>query len=116
MVVYDAPNTEAGFIDLFYKAASDNTVDTLSVSWGESELWYFEAIAGVDLTGNLQAFHQAFGVDIASEVYPAGGGGGVSVYWKVGSSRATAARASSHRSSMASPRCSARSPALASAS
>jgi subtilase family serine protease len=60
MVVYDAPNTEAGFIDLFYKAASDNVVDTLSVSWGSSEAYYFEAIAGVDRTGNLEAFHQAF--------------------------------------------------------
>lgn len=33
LIVYDAPNTDAGFVDLFYKAASDNLVDTMSVSW-----------------------------------------------------------------------------------
>jgi kumamolisin len=165
IVVYDAPNTDAGFIDMFYKAASDNLVDTLSVSWGEGEAWYFAALeGGVDYTGELRAFHQAFlesaaqgmslfasagddgaydinfeglspvltvdypasdpaitaaggttvpasmdfggptplvitteqvwgwdylanyfldvlGIDISSEVYPTGGGGGVSIYW-----------------------------------
>lgn len=62
IIVYDAPNnTDAGFIDLFYKAASDNLVDTLSVSWGGSEVIYFAALeGGVDYTGELQAFHQAF--------------------------------------------------------
>jgi subtilase family serine protease len=39
---YDAPNTEAGFIDVFYKAASENLVDTLSISWGGSEIFDFE--------------------------------------------------------------------------
>jgi kumamolisin len=60
IIVYDAPNTSPGFIDLFYKAASDNLVDSLSVSWGESEIYYFEALAGEDDTGQLLAFHQAF--------------------------------------------------------
>ena len=60
IVVYDAPNTDAGFLDLFYKAASDNIVDTLSVSWGESELYYYAAVSGVDGSGELKAFHQAF--------------------------------------------------------
>jgi subtilase family serine protease len=32
IIVYDAPNTNPGIIDLFYKAASDNLVDSLSVS------------------------------------------------------------------------------------
>ena len=166
MIVYDAPNTDAGFIDLFYRAASDNKVDTLSISWGGAEAIYFAALeGGVDYTGELQAFHQAFlesaaqgislfasagddgaydlngqgisnvltvdapasdpaitaaggttvpasldfggptplvikteqvwgwdylstyflnvlGVDITSEVFPTGGGGGVSVYWQ----------------------------------
>jgi kumamolisin len=61
IIVYDAPNTNAGFIDLFYKAASDNLVDSLSTSWGQPEEGYFAALNnGVDETGQLHAFHQAF--------------------------------------------------------
>jgi subtilase family serine protease len=60
MVVYDAPNTDVGFIDLFYKAASDNLVDSLSVSWGEAEPFYFESVTGEDRTALIVAFHQAF--------------------------------------------------------
>jgi kumamolisin len=60
IIVYDAPNTEAGFIDLFYRAASDNLVESLSVSWGSAEVLYAEAVVGVDRTGQLLAFHQAF--------------------------------------------------------
>lgn len=60
IIVYDAPNTDPGFIDLFYKAASDNLVDSLSVSWGQAEVLYFEAVIGADHTGQLLAFHQAF--------------------------------------------------------
>jgi len=59
IVVYDAPNTDEGFIDLFYKAASDNLVDSLSVSWGSAEELYFAAVNGVDATGELLALHQA---------------------------------------------------------
>ncbi|MCP6479195.1 hypothetical protein NL470_27855, partial [Klebsiella pneumoniae] len=61
MVVYDAPNTEAGFIDVFYKAVADNTVDTLSVSWGSPELLNYE-IPGVssESLGVLVAYHQVF--------------------------------------------------------
>ncbi|HWE28940.1 MAG TPA: protease pro-enzyme activation domain-containing protein, partial [Polyangia bacterium] len=60
IVVYDAPNTDAGFIDLFYRAASDNVVDTLSVSWGGSEIDYLPLVGSPDATGNMRAFHQAF--------------------------------------------------------
>lgn len=61
VVVYDAPNTEAGFIDVFYKAVSDNVVDTLSVSWGSPEIFNF-LIPGVstDTQAVLVAYHQAF--------------------------------------------------------
>jgi subtilase family serine protease len=61
IVVYDAPNTEAGFIDVFYKAVSDNLVDTLSVSWGSPEIYNF-LIPGVstDTRAVLVAYHQAF--------------------------------------------------------
>jgi kumamolisin len=60
VIVYDAPNTDPGFIDLFYKAASDNLVDSLSVSWGGPEIFDFPALAGEDDTGQLLALHQAF--------------------------------------------------------
>ncbi|MBV8101785.1 MAG: S8/S53 family peptidase [Verrucomicrobia bacterium] len=61
IIVYDAPNTTAAFIDLFYKAASDNLVDSLSASWGEAEIYFFAALnRGVDHTGQLRGFHQAF--------------------------------------------------------
>jgi subtilase family serine protease len=60
IIVYDAPNTDAGFIDLFYKAASDNLVDSLSVSWGTAEEYYSAGVSGTDQTLQLLAFHQAF--------------------------------------------------------
>ena len=38
--VYQAPNTDAGFIDVFAQAISENLVDVLSVSWGSPEIFY----------------------------------------------------------------------------
>lgn len=58
--VYDAPNTDAGFMDAFYRAISDNVADSLSCSWGSAEEFYSEAVTGVDGTGQLLAFHQVF--------------------------------------------------------
>lgn len=60
IVVYDAPNTDAGFMDMFYQAVSENVVDSLSVSWGSAEEFYFEDVTGEDRTGQLKAFHQVF--------------------------------------------------------
>ncbi len=61
IIVYDAPNTNKGFLDLFYKAASDNLVDSLSTSWGQAEEGYFaELNNGVSYTHVLRAFHQVF--------------------------------------------------------
>ncbi|MGP1667496.1 MAG: S53 family peptidase, partial [Rhodanobacter sp.] len=61
IVVYDAPNTDAGFFDVFNQAVSDNLVDSLSVSWGSPEIVYFpESNGGVDFTDELRAFHQVF--------------------------------------------------------
>lgn len=50
--VYDAPNTDQGFIDVFFKIADENRVDTLSVSWGEPEI-------AQDLSASASQ-HQAF--------------------------------------------------------
>lgn len=58
--VYIAPNTNQGFLDLFYTAVSDNIADTVSISWGEPEELYFAALnGGVSYTGQLQAIHEA---------------------------------------------------------
>jgi subtilase family serine protease len=79
IIVYDAPNTDGGFLDLFYNAASDNLVDSLSVSWGEAEVFYNAALAGTDLTAELGAFHQAF-LEAAAQ--------GISVFASAGDSGA----------------------------
>jgi subtilase family serine protease len=61
IVVYQAPNTDNGFVDSFYTAASDNTVDTLSTSWGESETYLKLAVAaGTTSATYAAAFDQAY--------------------------------------------------------
>ena len=58
--VYVAPNTTQGFLDLFYTAASENVADTVSISWGEPEEFYFAALNnGVSYVGQLLAMNQA---------------------------------------------------------
>jgi len=59
--VYQAPNTDAGFVDAFYQAASDNTADTVSASWGESEslIKAYQSI-GLEDPNYPYAFDQAF--------------------------------------------------------
>ena len=52
VVVYDAPNTDSGFMDVFFKAAADNKVDTLSVSWGSPEIAQTPEV----MAGQHQAF------------------------------------------------------------
>jgi kumamolisin len=61
VIVYDAPNTEAGFIDVFHRAIAENKVDTLSVSWGSPEIFNY-AIPSVstDTRAVLVAYHQVF--------------------------------------------------------
>jgi kumamolisin len=39
MIVYEAPNTNQAFIDVFATAIDANTADTISTSWGEWELF-----------------------------------------------------------------------------
>ena len=49
VIVYDAPNTDQGFFDVFLQAVIDNKVDTLSVSWGLAEVEQNPAlVAGQD--------------------------------------------------------------------
>ncbi len=59
--VYEAPNTDPGFADAFFAAASDDIADTVSVSWGESEPYLQDAIAGSTEPVTYQAvFDEAF--------------------------------------------------------
>jgi len=50
--VYLAPNTDAGFVDVFAQAVDENLVDVLSVSWGNPEVFFDDA--------SLAAFHTVF--------------------------------------------------------
>jgi kumamolisin len=45
IVVYQAPNTDFGFVDGFFTAASQNVADSVSASWGESETAIQAAVA-----------------------------------------------------------------------
>jgi len=64
VIVYQAPNTNQGFVDLFADAIESNRADTLSVSWGFWE-WYqnlenspvTDPITGRTV-GITQAFHE----------------------------------------------------------
>ena len=56
IVVYQAPNTDYGYADAFFTAASQNLADTLSSSWGESETIL---LASVDADQEDPAYAQA---------------------------------------------------------
>ncbi|MGN6740706.1 S53 family peptidase [Dyella sp.] len=67
VLVYDAPNTTASFLNAFAQAVSDNRADSISTSWGLPEIYNFAALnvdgAKVNDTtdvGSLRAFHQIF--------------------------------------------------------
>ena len=61
VIVYQAPNTDFGFADAFFSAASDNIASTVSASWLESET-YLEAsiLAGQEAATYNAAFDEAF--------------------------------------------------------
>jgi kumamolisin len=61
VIVYQAPNSDIGFIDGFFSAASQNTADTVSTSWGESETIVSAAVAaGQETVAYEAAFDEAF--------------------------------------------------------
>lgn len=70
MIVYDAPNTDSGFMDVFFKAASENRVDTLSVSWGSPEIAQTPDV----MNGQHQAFLElaAQGISVFASAGDAG--------------------------------------------
>jgi kumamolisin len=61
VVVYQAPNTDPGFADSFFDAASQNIAGSVSTSWGESETYLESTIAtGTETSGYMAAFNEAF--------------------------------------------------------
>ena len=66
IIVYQAPNTNQGFLDAFARAVHDNKADTFSSSWGEWELFDNLATSPVkdefshETVSALQATHEVF--------------------------------------------------------
>ncbi len=61
VVVYQAPNTDYGFVDAFFAAASDNAAGSVSASWGESETYAAAAVAaGTTSPTYVETFDEAF--------------------------------------------------------
>jgi subtilase family serine protease len=61
VIVYQAPNTDYGFADAFFSAASDNIASTVSASWLESETYLQSAIlSGQEASTYEAAFDEAF--------------------------------------------------------
>jgi len=89
--VFEAPNSNQGFIDAFAAVIDENRVDTLSCSWGQWE--YFDVLPPQDVidptSGNivtsLQALHDLFAQAVlqGQSVYVASGDQGAydSVEW-----------------------------------
>jgi subtilase family serine protease len=61
ITVYQAPNTDAGYLDAFVTAASQDAADSVSSSWGESETYLAASVAaGQESATYVQAYDEAF--------------------------------------------------------
>ena len=60
VVVYTAPDTDGGYADAFFAAASQNLAGTVSSSWGASETLLAAAAAGGATPAYAEAFDEAF--------------------------------------------------------
>jgi subtilase family serine protease len=61
VVVYQAPNTDSGFADAYFAAASENTASSVSASWAESETYLAYSIADHTESPSYEAaFDEAF--------------------------------------------------------
>ena len=61
VIAYQAPNTDYGFADAFFTAASQNTAGSVSASWGESDTVITASIqSSEESAGYVQAFDEAF--------------------------------------------------------
>jgi kumamolisin len=61
VIDYQAPNTDYGFVDAFFTAASQNVAGGVSASWGLSETAVqAEVLSGEESAGYVEAFDEAF--------------------------------------------------------
>jgi kumamolisin len=61
VIDYQAPNTDYGYADAFFTAASQNIASDVSASWGESETVLDASIlSGEEASGYAAAFDEAF--------------------------------------------------------
>jgi len=61
VIVYQAPNTDFGFVDAFMTAASQDIADSVSTGWGGSETFLRSSVAtGSESPGLQTAFDEAF--------------------------------------------------------
>ncbi len=59
--LYEAPNSDPGFADAYFAAASDNLAGSVSTSWGDSEPFLQDGIAGsTEPAAYAAAFDEAF--------------------------------------------------------
>jgi kumamolisin len=88
VIVYQAPNSDPGFADAFFTAASENTADTVSTSWGESETVIRAAVAsGTEPAAYVAAFDEAYlelGIQGQSGFDAAGDGGAYDDFYELG--------------------------------
>jgi kumamolisin len=66
ITVYQAPNTNQGFLDAFVRAVESNRAESISTSWGEWE-WYDNLVNAPvtspytgETVSSLKAFHEVF--------------------------------------------------------
>jgi subtilase family serine protease len=61
VIDYQAPNTDPGFVDAFFTAASQNIASDVSASWGESETLLKAAVfSGTEAATYAAAFDESF--------------------------------------------------------
>jgi kumamolisin len=61
VIIYQAPNSDPGFADAFFTAASQNIAGSVSTSWGESETLIQASVAlGQETPAYEAAFDEAF--------------------------------------------------------
>jgi kumamolisin len=61
IIVYQAQNSDAGYADAFFAAASDNIADTVSTSWGQSETFLQVRVASnIETSAYSAALDEAF--------------------------------------------------------
>jgi kumamolisin len=94
VIDYQAPNTDYGFVDAFFTAASQNIASGVSASWGSSETAIqAEILSGEESAGYVQSFDEAF-LEMATQGQSAfnssGDGGAYTAHQDIGTTNLSA--------------------------